>query len=113
MPLGACGALTNELSVLPNYELFTATHQPSALQFFSVENRNFALATARRCGWPLGDFTSAGRKEPAMNGWFAFNALPRWGVMWLLAIAIYAALKIASWLGRRRDRAAPAWKHAL
>jgi hypothetical protein len=40
-----------------------------------------------------------------------FEALPRWGVMWTLAFAIYASLKLLSWRGRSRGLA-PAWKHA-
>ena len=38
-------------------------------------------------------------------------ALPRWGAMWLLAVAIYGALKLTSWLKRDRGTA-PAWRHA-
>ena len=48
----------------------------------------------------------------ADNGWADSAAMPRWGVMWLLAVTIYGALKLTSWLGRGRGTA-PAWKHAL
>jgi alginate O-acetyltransferase complex protein AlgI len=43
---------------------------------------------------------------------FGIGSLPRWAAMWLLAVAIYAMLKLTSWLARRRSDA-PAWKHAL
>ena len=43
--------------------------------------------------------------------WFDSAVLPRWGMMWLLAVAIYAALKLTSWLKRGRGTA-PAWRHA-
>jgi hypothetical protein len=35
---------------------------------------------------------------------------PRWGVMWGLALAMYAACKLATWAGSRRD--APWWRQA-
>lgn len=39
-------------------------------------------------------------------------AMPRWGLMWLLAVAIYAALKLTSWLMCSHG-SANAWRHAL
>ncbi|OAI51223.1 hypothetical protein AYO47_07250 [Planctomyces sp. SCGC AG-212-M04] len=36
--------------------------------------------------------------------------MPRWAVMWALAFAIYAGLKLLSWLGRPGG-GAPMWKH--
>jgi len=43
--------------------------------------------------------------------WFDSAVLPRWGMMWLLAVAIYAALKLTSWFMHGRGTA-PVWKHA-
>jgi len=37
--------------------------------------------------------------------------MPRWAVMWGLAFAIYAGLKLLSWFCRGRGRA-PMWRHA-
>ena len=38
------------------------------------------------------------------------NALPAWGFMWLLAIAIFAGLKWQSWWGARQRVSHPAWR---
>ncbi|MGD9647383.1 MAG: membrane bound O-acyl transferase family-domain-containing protein [Pirellulales bacterium] len=43
---------------------------------------------------------------------FGIGSLPRWAAMWLLALAIYAAFKLTSWLARPAGQA-PTWKHAL
>jgi hypothetical protein len=45
-----------------------------------------------------------------MHFWITTSAVPRWLLMWSLAVAIYAALKWWSWRNRR-VREAPVWRH--
>ncbi len=46
-----------------------------------------------------------------MSGSLDSFAIPRWGVMWGLAIFVYVALKGISWI-QRTPSDAPIWKHA-